>query len=350
MLDYNKRMESSKMRYRITFLNSYCTVDTMIDLKEKWDHIVEPFMKIEIDEFSTVGQIHFCFERNKQPIVRKDIGIFLDLHCNLVGRMFSENNVTTIWVDELGVFYVLEQNEDVLFFNYYFTEYSEEINMDFMRIVRGALISIAEAMGLMKAHMSIVATGDSASAFIGDEGAGKTSFMLSYLTQFKRAALITNDKTLLVISKDQQLDAYGLPYAVSIGAGALIRLPEIRIQDKTRIINKEAYFWPVEVTLSLKRKISKSAKISRIFYVRIAPERDGIDCVPIYDPEEKKTHIQKHVINFSDRISPKWLDKWIGVSNAPVDIIVDNLLRIPMYRLEGNPWQVNLNEVLNSQK
>lgn len=337
------------MRYAIHFWGHCCTVDTSLNLYEKLHPILEPYMRIEAAEAVSSGKVHFHLEMNPTAVMdyaRQVEGApALQLHCDLDGRIHYDSTTAIIYVHELRVAYVLERSGGRLAFRYVYDEFTSEVELDFMRIARGTLIALAEASGWRKAHMAVVGQGGCGVAFIGGEGAGKTSFMLSFLTQLEHARLITNDKALLAQASDSgnMVEAYGLPYAVSIGAGALTHLP-IEVNSETRIINEEAYFWPREVAQRLERETSRRIALQWIFHVRIVPEQQGLTCSVVHHAEERRELLLSHVLRFSDRITPSWLNRWLDVTVSPVSV-PESLLTVPMLRVEGNPWNGGLQEM-----
>jgi len=305
-------------------------------------------MTIEAAEATVPGKVHFNLEMNPAAVTdyarQVESAPALQLHCDLEGRIHSDNTTAIIYVQELRVAYVLERSGGQLAFSYVYDEFTSELELDFMRIARGALIALAEASGWRKAHMAVVGQEGCGVAFIGGEGAGKTSFMLSFLTQLEHARLITNDKALLAQVPDSgNMEAYGLPYAVSIGAGALTHLP-IEVNSETRIISEEAYFWPREVVRRLERETSRRIALQWMFHVRIVPEQQGLTCSVVHHAEERRELLLSHVLCFSDRITPSWLNRWLDVTVSPVSV-PESLLTVPMLRVEGNPWNGGLQEM-----
>lgn len=340
------------MRYRVAFLDNDICIDSTVNLKELWGEILSPYMEIEEVHDNWMTRIHFALERNesasKEFEAEKDKKKIIELHCGKTGKFIQRDNTTLISVDDLPVFYLVKYDKDSLRFNYYFNEFSDGVSVDFLQIVRGVLISAAEMQGYVKAHMAVVSNGTDGFGFIGNEGAGKTSFMLSFLRQDSKSTLVTNDKVVLTASNDK-LMALGLPYAISVGKGSMESCKELQLSPDTRIINEEAYFWPQEVVQRLERSLITHSDISLLIVVKINPNVEYLECVTVDNNQMKAKYISEYVLNFSDKVSPHWLKKWTGFNSFSEETIKNYLCKLQMIRLNGNPWNSDFGRLIYNQ-
>ncbi|WP_242267232.1 hypothetical protein [Bacillus cereus group sp. BfR-BA-01518] len=339
-------------KYHMNFIDKKCSIDSDINLINEWESFIDPYIDIQNNYEKDNEKIHFIVKEDSTKIKGFSASLNgkqdIELHCDLYGKVILENNLETIiFIDSLRVAYYIQKNKDGFCITYYYEKFSNEISLDLLRIVRGILIALIERDGLTKVHMATVANDKNAICFIGGEGAGKTSFMLSFLKQIENSRFVTNDKALIDLTKnDGNLSVWGTPYAISIGNGALQSSPEIEVTSKTRVINNEAYFWPNELKQHLNREIQTHAKVSFIFVVTINPKLDHLEYEIIHESQTKREFIQQYVLNFSDRIAPNWLNNFIGICPEVQEKAEDLFLNIPIIKLYGNPWDGNLKRIL----
>ena len=266
-----------------------------------------------------------------------------------MGEIISkEDGKIIILIRELGVAYIIISYNGRFCIKYLLNKFSLPISLDILRIVRGVLIALAQEGGLKKVHMSVVAIKNNAVAFVGDKNAGKTSFMLAFLKQFRESSFLTNDKALLNIDKkNRDIIVWGLPYAISIGFGALDCYKEIPFDSqKTRIIKDKAYYWPQELTKYMNRTISTPGVIlSSIFVVQIDPTDTQLSCSEV--KFNKNEFIQKNIINFSDKITPYWLLELLSIEFVQEnDELINLLAHNCLYNICGNPCKGNLKDLM----
>ena len=343
--------------YRISFLQCACLVRSEANLKRLWEPLLGPFFDISETE-SVESDIAFKVQVNPRALAvlwdyttRHEFEE-VKLHLDLNGRLFrirGANDRVTI-VSEFGVAYEIEGLDGKTQVEFICPQFSGEIVLDLLRLVRGVLIASAMRGGFDKLHMSVVASGDNSIAFVGAENAGKTSYMLSFLQQIPGSSIITNDKTLVPrkIHKSP-LACFGLPYAVSVGSGALACCPEIKTTPTTRMINGEAYFWPAELAGYFGRVVKTEGSLTQLALVRIDPKASGIALSCINTEAERRCVLLTHVLTFSDKSSPYWLLDLLGLTPLAHGKSFETLTKIPMYLLQGNPWDGNLRRVLNRE-
>lgn len=344
-------------KYCIRFLEHQCIVNTSSKLEKAWERFVYPFFEIEMvinnDEIKGIYLdvdedpkfISYCDRKSRYDLK------FIKLHGSLIGEVISEEkNKILIFVRNLQVCYVVEHNNgDITHIKYVCGRFSEEMSLDLLRIVRGILIGLAQKKdGIKKVHMSIVAIESEAIAFVGGEGAGKTSFMLTFLKQFNNSFFVTNDKALLILSKEKDITVWGLPYAASIGFKTLDSHREIPFNEETRVIKDKAYYWPQELARYLNRSISSVAKLSSIIAVQIIPSSTQLDCLEVKFNKDK--FILDNILSFSDTITPYWLLEFMNISPFMQESAnkkwLDLLEQRYLYKIIGNPCNKNLRKIM----
>ncbi len=329
-------------RYSVRFLNHECVIDTSHDLLTEWNLYISPFF--DISKEMKESFISFRVEENPKYVQHilhhTRIGAESILHCDMAGKIVEEPDQTIIAVPELQIVYWVQSNDTGIHIGYICTRFSTQASLDLLRLVRGVLIGLAETAQMKKAHMSVVALENRGIGFIGGKNSGKTSFVLAFLKQFVKSSFVSNDKALL--NADGKV--FGLPYAVSIGFGALKCCKEIPYTDKRRVIDEKAYYWPEELAQYLGRTITPFLELSSLLHVNIDPGDTTLHCSEIVDYHEKKDIIKKHVFHFSDKVNPYWLLDILDI--RPENQCVDWLLHIPVYNLWGNPWNGNMKHAL----
>lgn len=216
-------------------------------------------------------------------------------------------------------------------------EFSDEVVLDLLRIVRGLCIGAAEAAAFRCLHMAALARQGSAIAFIGPSGAGKTSCVLSVLQEHADAAFVTNDKALVRVEAGSAC-VTGLPYAVSIGRRAfelcepLARLPAVRWFEG------EALIFPRDIAWALGRSLCPVARLDGFIWVSLDPEAASAQVRAVDDRRERRAVLSEHVHRFTHQIHPSWLLEWIGLSAGASGEPSDELCELPFLEFRGNPW------------
>ncbi|KYK38675.1 MAG: hypothetical protein AYK18_00730 [Theionarchaea archaeon DG-70] len=332
--------------YCIQFLDHVCTVTTHIDLLREWTPLLTPFFTIVKRE--SEAHINFSVEENPNTVTHllqnQGSAPSIQLHCEATGRIVAQApGRTTIVSPELQTVYAVETLKDQYSIEYMCKKFSTAIKLDLLRLVRGTLVGLTSEM--RKVHMSVAAKEDGI-AFVGGKNAGKTSFMLAFLKQVEGSAFLANDKTLLSVNNDT-LTVWGLPYAVSIGFGALQCCDEIPVNEKTRIINDKAYFWPEELAEHLGRAVIPSSSLSAVVQVHIDPAVSTLTLREV-PPQKRKKIVQEEITTFSDRVDPHWLLNLLEMTPAHNDRVTDLLVQKKWYTLYGNPWNGTLKSFLKA--
>ena len=333
---------STQSRYCVRFLNHECVIDTSHDLLTEWNVYIPPFFDIsrEIKESFIRVRVEEKPEYVQHILHNTRMGAESILHCDMAGKIVEEPDQTIVTVPELQTVYRVQSSDTGIHINYVCTRFSTLTSLDLLRLVRGVLVGLAETGEMRKAHMSIVALENRGIGFIGGKNSGKTSFMLAFLKQFAKSSFVSNDKVLL----NADGKAFGLPYAVSIGFGALKCCKEIPFTKKRRVIDEKAYYWPEELAQYLGRTVTPFLELSSLLHVSIDPGDTTLHCSEITDYQKKKKVIMKHVFHFSDKVTPHWLLDILDIRLG--NQCVDWLLRIPLYTLWGNPWNGNMKRAL----
>lgn len=335
------------MLYHVTFLGQIITIETSVDLVARWSEMMSPYMVVTegLNERSDAYVV--VKRKNFDGNALESSPELVKLHCGAVGFSRRHENTTTVHSPSLRVTYVLRRTSNVLFVDYMYQDFTEEVNLDLLRIVRGILDLLGQASGLRKVHMAVVSDNQYGAALIGPEGAGKTSFMLAFLAQVEQSSLVTNDKALME-SVSKRILAYGLPYAVSVGDEALKRYPPVSSKLGPRRINGEIYYWPNEIVSSVNRSLSICAKLDFILAVEIDPDSNDLKASKVERSKEITDFFRNNVFAFSDQVSPDWLRPWIVQENANDTRTLESLSDLPMLRLQGNPWNGNLKRLWGS--
>lgn len=336
----------SHSTYCIQFLDHASTVTTHIDLLREWTPLLTPFFTIIRGK--SEAHINFFVEENPSVVTHllqnHKSAPSIQLHCEATGKIVAQApGQTTIVSPELQTAYTVEILKDQYSIEYMCKKFSTAIKLDLLRLVRGTLVGLTSEME--KVHMSVAAKEDGI-AFVGGKNAGKTSFMLAFLKQVEGSAFLANDKTLLSVNNDT-LTVWGLPYAVSIGFGALQCCDEIPINKETRIINDKAYFWPKELAKHLGRAAIPSSSLSTIIQVHIDPAVSTLTLREV-SPQKRRKIVQEEITTFSDRVDPHWLLNLLGITPAQNDRVTDLLVQKKWYSLHGNPWNGTLKSLLKA--
>ena len=335
---------------RIRFLQRECTLESTSDLFTSLSLFLAPFFDVTEGKSAKSGLV-FRLEHDPRPLgellKRGYESVHLrciPLHLGMTGWLISrEVGNTLVLAPEINTAYVIARDDRQVTITLVCADLSDATMLDLLRLVRGCLIALSLNDGMSQAHMSVVTLRGRAFAFIGGTGAGKTSFMLAFLQQIEGSSFITNDKALVTpASQGPGIAAFGLPYAISIGFGALNRCVQIVVDPKTRVIDDEAYFWPPELVGYFDRTISTRADLSATVAVQIDPSVPGLNSAEVAFVHEKEDLIRANVFEFSDAITPYWLLDLIGIGKSPARDLTEALAHKPMYKLHGNPWDGNL--------
>lgn len=338
--------------YLINFLNYQCTIYSSADLLNLWSDFVDPYFKIALCE-NIKSEYAFYIDENYSTVERlinekfKHTSHQILLHCDVKAEMYTDSTSGVIVLAKsIETAYMIEKHSTKNIVRYICNEFGSLSCLDLFRLVRGVLEGQARQAGALKVHMSAATLGNNTIAFIGDAGAGKTSFMLSFLKNYYGAGFLTNDKVLLNID-NRNIYLYGLPYAVSIGYGSLKCCEEIIVNQNTRIINEEAYFWPKELSSMLGCEVVAVSSLKVIFIVKINHKEDGLTFSEITCAEEKYQFLKKNVLCYSDKVTPYWLLNILGINiklNEKVKVV---LTERRLFRIYGNPWGNTFKDVVN---
>jgi GTPase SAR1 family protein len=339
-------------RYSVKFLNHQCTIDTPFDFVKEWELYLLPFFEIG-ENGSTKSQFHFCLQANPDLVLHffknklRNKANTVSLHCDLVGeKIYEENYQVILLVQEIESVYIIENTGVCYNIQYICKSFSNSIILDLLRLIRGVLIGLAQQDGMQKSHMAVVTLRKNAIAFLGNKGAGKTSFMIAFLKQFYQSSFLTNDKALLMLSPNKSITVFGLPYAIPIGFGTLDSCKEIPLGNETRIINNKAYFWPTQlVEQCLNRSVSPSSTLSSLVKVQINPTATELTYFEVTNFLQKKNIIEEIFI-FSDEVTPHWLLNILGINPISSNYCMEHLMQKPLYQVCGNPWSEALKPLI----
>jgi putative hydrolase of the HAD superfamily len=214
------------------------------------------------------------------------------------------------------------------------------VQMDVLRLVRGILTSLVVRNGGQRVHLSAVVRRQQAVAFVGPPGAGKTSFALAALKHGWADKFLTNDKAL--VSADAPGEIIGIPYAVSIGDGALAQLPELTGLSNTRRISRETYIWPADLASALGVVLCPRASIGLL----ISPRLDLARATPLIERIDADDVVDE-IVQFTEDMHPEWLEAYFGAPR-PAPSAWRPAWPVEILRVTMDPWRAQSFEILDA--
>ncbi|MEV4344511.1 hypothetical protein AB0J83_08540 [Actinoplanes sp. NPDC049596] len=202
--------------------------------------------------------------------------------------------------------------------------------LDAFQLVRGWIQAVAESSGRKKFHGSALAKGDFGIVFVGDSGAGKTSFMLSALRSGKYA-FISNDK----LHIDESGTIYGLPMSAAISTDSLGDIPELRVTRSSRVMKSKLYLWPDQLAHALATSCQADAPLRLVIQADIDLSASGVSIAPLDGPSISRL-ANGPIRHFTDRVQPHWIIDELGLRASPG--LTEAAFRVPWLRATGNPW------------
>ena len=250
---------------KISFDNTSVAVPTVWAPQEWWKRTCEPYF--QVDEFVDGTEdyvIYYYGAGTFAPNVKSEhifstdtiwfgkIDWYLRTDKKLHGKNASIELVVSIGPDQT----VIEIFESDTF------KFS---SLDALRLVRSLLITPSISDGKTLVHMSMVSFDGLGIGFIGDSGAGKTSFAGAFLEANPTASLITNDKA-IYSSTDNSI--VGLPFAITIDERTIGNFEDFKVENDARFENGEYLFWPNDYTANLGRQTQRTEQLDVLFSVQ----------------------------------------------------------------------------------
>ncbi len=320
-----------------------CNVECNIALYKTWTHYLAPYFTL--GPTSPCPGAHFILRQHATNVIDARLyrATFQDnvlLHGEMAGRIGRRLDTGHLLVQnlQLGCLYEIAVDPIPSVELLYPGPFDSGV-LDGLRIVRGWVIREVEMRGANRCHMSALARHGKAIAFVGDQGAGKTSFMLSLLRTQRGYEFIANDKALIGPGMNGRVvipTIYGLPLAVAIGINSLPSCPEIALTKDSRIIDGKLYLWPQELARNLTTSCTSQAKLAVVCFCHLDLGKTEVTAsvLPLADHPSLE---QSPVLQFTDRINPDWLLELLHMP-TPKSTTAELLLDIPWIQLEGNPW------------
>src|SRR5579859_208954 len=320
-----------------------CNVRCDIALQKTWNHYLAPYFVL--DSTSPHPGARFTLRQYAKSDIedrlwRATFQSNVLLHGEMAGRIGRRLDTGHLLVQNLQLESLYEIAPDPIpSVELLYPGPFDSDALDSLRIVRGWVVRSMEMRGASRCHMSALARGGKAIAFIGDQGAGKTSFMLSLLRTQRGYEFIANDKALIGAGGNGRTvhpAIWGLPLAVAISTASLPSCPEIAPTRDSRIIDGKLYLWPQDLAQDLNTSCTPKAELAVVCFCHLDLRKAGITTSAI-PPENRPPLEHSPLLQFTDRINPDWLLEILHMP-TPKPTTAGLLLNVPWIQLEGNPW------------
>lgn len=262
------------------------------------------------------------------------------LHGNICGLLLiTPGKSEHVWNVGNNIVYEIQKSGRQRRLDFICNTFTTNVCLDLVRILRGILSRGVELQHALRIHAACVSKDRRAIAFVGPSETGKTSFMLASLRSGWADGFITNDKA-LVVSSGGTTDIIGIPYAVSIGDGALKKCPTLNCRNDGRHINGETYFWPMQLAESFNCRLESQGSLAAILQVQIdlTSKKETIESLDIQTCLGVLTE-------FTDSMHPKWLHRSLAL-NKKESLEVFGFGNVPCCRITGNPWNMDFTKVI----
>jgi hypothetical protein len=216
----------------------------------------------------------------------------------------------------------------------YWSRDRKAAEFEVMRIARGLLTGLAERAGWRRVHMAAVALGRRVVGICGPKGAGKTSALLSLLLLSPELSLLTNDKA-LVRSDAAGMAVVGVPYAVSVGDGALNCVSPLKGAPSIRNLDGKTHYWPSSVASALNCGLQGGGLLTGLLALDLALQ-DGEGPAASLSRGAMPAAALQAVSSFSEKMHPRWIFPRLGLdipSHPPL-----SFADLPQAQFRGNPW------------
>jgi hypothetical protein len=319
--------------FAVTFGGHRWGVASDVAMREHWEHWAQPFFRVDDADRLTSRNVEVRATRiGDAPRDAERIV----LHGEHGGAAWWDDDVWHVRHSSLPVVYSWSASlgRQILCFDYDRTMPANDISLDVFRVVRGLLCAEPEVAQRSRAHMAVVARGDVAIAFVGDKGAGKTSFSLSLLDAHPAVGFVTNDKA-QIEHEDGRVMVHGLPLAAAIGLESVPSMPALTVDGASRVIDGKLYLWPQDLAGLMGKRCVASAPLGLVCACELDLAAHDAKTAPI-DHVAAQDYVTGPVSQYTDRINPDWLIRRVfGV--VPKDV-PKTLLDVPWVRVRGNPW------------
>ena len=247
-----------------------------------------------------------------------------------------------IAVPDLRAEYLVKRSSEGFRLDLLCEELSDSVTLDLLRLVRGVLIARLETAGHLKLHMAAAAFGQHALAFVGAEGAGKTSALIATLMRVRHAGFVANDKVLLD-RLSHGLLLRGLPLAVSIRRPTYPWLPPA-LRESSESGSADRLVWPRTLTAAAGATLVPAARLRAVVHVAIDLDATALSMKPLTDVAVKEHILHRAICEFSDKVTPHWLLQWLepDCARATQGEIGVQIARLPWWFLSGHPWRGDL--------
>lgn len=293
----------------------------------------------------------FALSKGHNPIDTETFVVNSNIHdyINLIRKIKKQNNVVNLHSGNKGFFF--EDN------NYYYYLYLEENMLNIICKQDNVFLVISDfskddkILELVKqirciflnkvnknnfyrrGHVGALRINDAIYLLAGPKGAGKTSFLTTALrSRGHNIEFITNDKAIL----DNNLNVWGLPYAVSISKECVNECEEINVYSSRITDTKKMLYWPNVFCDFFSKDIILGGKISGI----IIPDLKLLQTIRIAITDQKEREIiEKSIFNDKDKNNPEWLIKREYQGKTDINQSKLDLSSIKHIKISGDPWR-----------
>lgn len=315
------------MHTRLSFGRTSAVVDCPKPLN-LWARMAHPFAALSVDSDAGSMPVLSVAVWFSHELPEVGAGPELGLHGSVMAVVDGDGRLRR--TDGQASYHLSSGNGRAVINICYNSDYSEW-QLDLFQVVRGYVQAAEEALGgWRKVHASAVSTVAGATIFVGDSGAGKTSFMLSSLQRYG-ASFVANDK--LHVSDTGIIR--GLPMAASISLDMLGSVPEIEIRPDSRVIGGDLYLWPLDLSEELDCGLVVEDRCHRVVIADLRLADSGVS-LRRAGADEVALMMSGPMSVFTDRIQPWWAIEGAlpRVEPSPPDV----LQHAEWYVASGNPW------------
>lgn len=270
----------------------------------------------------------------QRRVEMSSVGQAITLHADMAGMVAKDGGATeTLYMND--AFLVSVRNREV---HVVTTSWGNQEVLEAVRLIRGILGGLAASeFGMVRGHGAAVRVPSDVVLFIGQKGAGKTSFVTSLLrSDGTKAQFITNDKCVL----DENRAVWGIPYAVAISPEALVETPQLQslATDRRVTSSGKLLYWPDQYAKAFDRNTDRGGIVT----IAVLPHLDLTDKCVRYRPANEPEVVQalNTLTTDDDDVHPQWLCKQLNldIQKLNSETISQVFATTNFVVAEGNPW------------
>ncbi len=256
------------------------------------------------------------------------------LHSEHLADLYHLGSLLTAIRHDGAAVYHVDRDQHKVYLDY--ANETLDNGIDVLQIVRGMVIFDLIRAGWKRVHGAFASMGSRGIMFVGDKGAGKTSFLFSAMKDIPGLEYIANDKALW--RKDNGgVIVRGLPYAVAISLEAMDAVNWLRRLNGARVIGRKAYAFHPELWEAFGWSIRADCRLEVVVDCRLDLTQRSATLVAC-DRDRHKLAASAASANVKDRVTPTWIE-----AENPHFLETEqdqmNLLRPSLWLMaEGNPW------------